>query len=251
MSQRLCVVATRRVCRRFNMLQVANVLTFVAMSEAVFGLMHTTTERDGSSIAGSISDKPQMRVLDPGDTLPLLPPCCCTYRSYPNGMQFTSGSSKASCLYVGSVATAQYSYLTSTMHMVIKQQQELKLKPKDKGKIEGQQQRSCFQRTPAFIVSVVTAALSTVQASTKTDTSAENWVSRGMLQQDSGSGISFTPPRGGFTDVGRHSDAPPKATSWPVLQSVFQVGLPQHIWQICTLGKHTGLHTGASGMFCL
>ena len=232
------------------MLQVANVLTFVAMSEAVFGLMHTTTERDGSSIARSISDKPQMRVLDP-DTLPLLPPCCCTYCSDPGVMQFTSGSSKASCLYVGSVAAAQYSSLTSTMHMVIKQQQELKLKPKDKGKPEGQQQRSYFQRTPAFIVSVVTAALSIVQASTETDTSAENGVSRGMLQQDSGSGISFTPPRGGFTDVGRHSDAPPKATSWPVLQSVLQVGLPQHIWQICTLGKHTGLHTGASGMFCL
>jgi hypothetical protein len=222
------------------MLQVANVLTFVAMSEAVFGLMHTTTERDGSSIAGSISDKPQMRVLHP-DTLPLLPPCCCNYCSYPGVMQFTSGSSKASCLYVGSVAAAQYNTLTSTMRMLVKQQQELKLKPKDKGKPEGQQQRSYFQRTPAFIVSVITAALSRLQASTETDTSAGDGVSKGSQQQKfSGAAISFTPPRGGFTDVGRHSDAPPKATSWPVLQSVFQVCL----LLICVQnGDHMGAHS--------
>lgn len=153
--------------------------------------------------------------------LVLLMPCCCCLCSYPDAMQFASGSSKASCLYVGSVATAQYSSLTCTMHTIIKQQQQLKAADKQ---TPGGQRRSHFQRTPAFIESVIAAALSLLSEDPETGSSADDGGSRGVLQQRSDAVISITPPRGGFTDVGRHTGSCPKATSWPVLQSVFQVG---------------------------
>jgi hypothetical protein len=135
-------------------------------------------------------------------------------------MQFTSGSSKASCLYVGSVAAAKYSALTRTMHTIIQQQQELKANDKSK---PGGQRQSHFQRMPAFIMSVIKAALSLLPADPETGASAGDGGSRGPLQQGLDTVINITPPRGGFTDVGKHTGADPKATSWPVLQSVIQV----------------------------
>jgi hypothetical protein len=105
------------------------------------------------------------------------------------------------------------------MHTIIQQQQKLKAKDKGKG-----QRQSHFQRTPAFIVSVITAALSLLPADPEAGASAGDGGSGGLLQQGLDTVISITPPRGGFTDVGKHTGADAKATSWPVLQSVFQVG---------------------------
>lgn len=136
-------------------------------------------------------------------------------------MQFTSSDSKASCLYVGSVAAAQYSSLIGTMNTIIQEQQALKAE--DKSGSEGQRQ-SHLQRTPAFIVSVITAALELLPADLETGASAgDALMSKGLLQQGSDTVISITPPRGGFTDVGKHTGSSPKATSWPVLRAVFQV----------------------------
>lgn len=108
-----------------------------------------------------------------------------------------------------------YKQLLEAMHAIIQQQHALKQKEKA-GKLEGKR-RSHFQRTPAFIHSVVQAALAALAAGQKPGGSSAS-----VGDQDT---VPFPPPRGGFTDVGKHTGGNPKATSWPLLQSMIKVGL--------------------------
>lgn len=102
------------------------------------------------------------------------------------------------------------------MDTIIKQQENLKAEDKKTG-----QKRSHFQRTPAFIASVIKAALLHLPAESEASANAGD---EGSSLFDTEI-ISINPPRGGFTDVGKHTGACPKGTSWPVLRSVFEVGL--------------------------
>ncbi|WIA30603.1 hypothetical protein OEZ86_000683 [Tetradesmus obliquus] len=89
--------------------------------------------------------------------------------SYPSVTQFASHSSSTSRLYVGTVAAAQYSSLIDTMDTIIKQQENLKAEDKKTG-----QKMSHFQRKPAFIESVIKAALLHLPAESEASANAGN-----------------------------------------------------------------------------
>jgi hypothetical protein len=89
------------------------------------------------------------------------------------------------------------------MHMLISERHKQKQKhPESKG----------FQRTPAFVVSVIKDAVPLLQQAAS--------VAPGL----SLCGFSHSLPRGGFTDVGLHTGhAAARDTSWPLVREVLKV----------------------------
>lgn len=142
----------------------------------------------------------------------VLPACSC-----PGAIEHASQASSTTWIHSGTVPASMYKQLLEAMHAIIQQQQALKQKEKA-GKLEGKR-RSHFQRTPAFIHSAVQAALAALAA----DQEAGGGSSGAFSAGDQAT-VPFPPPRGGFTDVGKHTGGNPKATSWPLLQSMIKVG---------------------------
>lgn len=145
--------------------------------------------------------------------------CCSRYHhhSCPRSLDPTSHASSTTCIYSGSVPAQRYPDLLSAMHAAISKQQALKQKEKTEG-IAATGRRSHFQRTPAFIQSAVQYALKQVRRDEQQQLGGEH-------------DAEFPPPRGGFTDVGQHTGGKPKATTWPLLQSVVKVR--QHVVCVC------------------
>lgn len=125
----------------------------------------------------------------------------------------TSSASTSTLMSAGSLPRQQYNALVSTMHGIIQEQQARKQKDRAKGVGSGHG-RSHYQCTPAFILSAVKKAITKLAAQEKQQ-------ANGTAQQVAG--VPFTPPRGGFTDVGQHTRSQPRATTWPLLLSVFKV----------------------------
>lgn len=134
--------------------------------------------------------------------------------SSPGACHHTSYTSSTSRLFSASIPAEQYSELILTMHSIIQKQQALKQKEKQQGV---KRYRSHFQRTPAFIQSALQAALATLAARAQQEQSAAGGMGQEVAE------VPFPPPKGGFTDVGLHTGGQPKATAWPVLQSMVKV----------------------------
>lgn len=142
-------------------------------------------------------------MCNPLPLLVLLLLLCATSCSSPAATNHIATAADETVIYNGSIAAQQYGHLRSTMHEIIKQQSDLKQREKQKGCKGQTSARSHFQRTPAFVHSAVQAALEVM----------------------SKTAVSFPPPRGGFTDVGKHTGSEPRATTWAVLQAVLKVRL--------------------------
>lgn len=107
------------------------------------------------------------------------------------------------------------------MHAVIQEQKALKQEEKKKG-LHGA--KSCYQCTLAFILSAVQAALA--QCMNMPGDSSTAHVQLSSFLGSPKAKQAFPPPRGGFTDVGLHTGGEPKATTWPVLQSMIKASVP-------------------------
>jgi hypothetical protein len=125
----------------------------------------------------------------------------------------TAGPSSFACVYAGSIPEQQYSALVSTVHSIIQEQHAKK--KQDRDGIKGTD-RSHYQRTPAFVLSAVHTALGVL------DDEEEEEEAAGRAAKKVAD-IAFTPPRGGFTDVGEHSGSQARSTAWALLQSVLKV----------------------------
>ncbi len=120
------------------------------------------------------------------------------------GIQHTSSSPQHALLYCGTVPTAQLQGLVDDISQL-----------EARGRREREQGVKGFQRTPAFILSVVKDALRALRTQ--------------QLGGVSGSSTEGNPPlsepRGGFTDVGRHTGGDvERDTAWPLVRQVLQVG---------------------------
>lgn len=120
----------------------------------------------------------------------------------------SSQAAETTLLSSGTVDMAKYQILLTTMHAIIAKQKQLK----GKEKLGNAQQKSHFQRTPAFLLCVLEAALGVV--------SSPDAALSGVVDVDK---ISIRAPQGGFTDVGKHTGTQPKATCWPTLTSTLKV----------------------------
>jgi hypothetical protein len=148
----------------------------------------------------------------------------------PDKEQHTSSGTRTSSLYCGHVPAQQYQGLVAAMHAAIQEQKALKQEEK-KGLHGGT--KSCYQCTPAFILSAIQVALAQcVQAA------GDNSTSGAQLSSFLGGSKAkqpFPPPRGGFTDVGLHTGGQPKATTWPVLQSMIKASSSWVVLASCSI----------------
>lgn len=119
------------------------------------------------------------------------------------GIQHTSSSPQHAVLYCGEVPAAELSALVFLISWLEVYRQQ-----------ERQEGAKGFQRTPAFILCVVKDALGALRTQ----------------QAQGGSGSSregttpWSEPRGGFTDVGRHTGGDvERDTAWPLVRQVLQV----------------------------
>lgn len=119
-------------------------------------------------------------------------------------MQHTAHCNDGTLLGCGSLPADKHSACMQHIHQLIATKQEEKKKGQ-KG----------FQRTPAFVHSVVTEALQLFQ------------VNGPASSCGSGLGGSGEMPRGGFTDVGLHTGGLPRDTCWPLVKETMQVCLNQ------------------------
>lgn len=144
--------------------------------------------------------------------------CAC---SSPEATDHTSTAQSTAWLFSGTVPAQQYSKMVSTMHSIIQEHRSRKQKEKQKG--VDNSNRSHYQRTPAFILSAVEAALATIAADVQpADESLEDFLD---IQESEGvsAAVPLNPPRGGCPDVGPHTGSKPLATTWVVLQGVIKV----------------------------
>lgn len=151
----------------------------------------------------------------------------------PGCTDHNAGPKSYTCLYAGSVPKEQYSALVSTMHSIIKEQHAHKKQERATG-IDGND-RSYYQRTPAFVLSAVHAALAALAAEEQQEDSqvfGEDLLHRIISRADADD-VDFPPPRGGFTDVGEHSNSQARPTTWALLQSVLKVRALDLLLQDC------------------
>jgi hypothetical protein len=113
------------------------------------------------------------------------------------------------------------------MRAAMAQQMALKQKNRQHG-VSTSSRKSFFQRTPAFIYWAAQAALQELQAMPADNSPAYAEDSTQPVPLDPSAASSgqaaaaVRPPGGGFTDVGPHAACKPKATTWPVLQSMIK-----------------------------
>jgi hypothetical protein len=146
----------------------------------------------------------------------------------------TSSASSSTLQNAGSIKRQQYRSLVSTMHIIIQKQLARKQEDRAEGVGSGGD-RSDYQCTPAFILSAVEAAIATLAAQ-------EQQQANSAAQEVPD--VPFRPPRGGFTDVGLHTGSQPKATTCPLLLSVFKVRLTTFV------PGHGSAHSQVAAVTC-
>lgn len=120
-------------------------------------------------------------------------------------------------MFCGSIPTELYNKFQLKVASLIQSRQEAKKGKHDKG--------AGFAHTPGFMIAVVKDAVRSVKAAGPEETASPE------VQQMK----SMTPPKGGFTDVGRHTGSMPRDTSWHLAKETLLVSCqPADHGNICT-----------------
>lgn len=144
----------------------------------------------------------------------------------------------------GAVPATQYMDFISTLHSLLDKRKSDHKKRREEGNktsCSGQGVKAGFQSTPAMVLAVAKDALQLLQqvAAKKAakEAAAAAAASYGLGSSGAAAmtlsglseGVPSSHPRGGFTDVGRHTGHEKRSTCWPLARAALQVRPPVHI----------------------